>query len=267
MMNEQRIETASALAAGLLLGAMLALGVIMLAFGPQQVPGFDLLPAWVQAGLAHRPLPTGEDPPPVYWYLSRAAGLLASAALWAATVWGLILSSKVLDGRVPRPVSFGLHQFLSTLALALTSVHMAALLGDRYFEFTLEALLVPGRSPYEPLWVGLGVIAFYLLLVVYWSFSIRTRIGPRVWRWLHSLSFALYLLAVAHGLMAGTDLSAPLAIQLYLAPAGVVLLLSYYRVLTRRAQRPVRTAHRAANGHRASVSHQDRSVPEVSRLV
>ncbi|MCZ7569722.1 MAG: hypothetical protein M5U01_14230 [Ardenticatenaceae bacterium] len=248
MGTEERIETISALAAGLLLGGAAAAGVLALALGPAHVPGFRLLPLWMQAGLTHTPLPGGEEAPPVYWYLSRAAGLLAYGTLWASTVWGLVMTSKVLDRLVPRPVSFGLHQFLATLALSLTGLHMAALLGDRYFDFTLGGLLVPGRSPFKPLWVGLGVVAFYVLVAVYGSFAVRKRIGQRTWRALHSLSFALYLLALAHGLMAGTDLGHPPAARLYLASAGVVLFLSYSRILAwrQRPQRPDRPAARAA---------------------
>lgn len=252
MINEEGVETISALAAGLLLGVAAAMGVVVLVLGPQSVPGFHLLPTWIQAGVAHTPLPSGAEPPPLYWYLSRAAGVLAYAALWATTVWGLTISTRVLDRLVPRPISFGLHQFISALALTLTAVHMLALLGDRYFEFTLGDLFVPGLSPYKPLWVGLGVVAFYLLLIVYWSFSVRKRIGQRVWRSLHSLSFALYVLALAHGLMAGTDLSKPLVAQLYVASAGVVLFLSYYRILTLRA-RPQRTGRRIERARQAKI--------------
>lgn len=250
-MTDEQLETLSALVSGLFLGITVFIGAIVALIGPAHVPGFALLPNWLQAGLTHTTLISGATPPPVYWYISRAAGLLAYAALWGSTAWGLIISSKIVDALIPRPISFGLHQFMSTLALVLTGAHIFSLLGDSYFAFTLDKLLVPGRSPYEPFWVSVGVIAFYLLLVVYWSFYVRKRIGYRGWRRLHYLSFGLYVFVTAHGLMAGTDLNnASIAIP-YLSSAGLVLFLTYYRILTagRRTNRKKKSPQRTAPAH------------------
>lgn len=266
MMTEERLETMSALLSGLLLGLIATIVASVSLFGLHDVPGFGLLPLWLQAGLLNVPFPSGAEAPPVYWYSSRAAGLLAYGALWASTVWGLIVSAKALDTLVPRAVSFGLHQFLSTLALVLAGIHVFALLGDTYFEFTLSAVLIPGRSPYKPLWVGFGVLALYALLIVYWSFYLRKRIGYRAWRRLHYLSFVLYAFVTVHGLMAGTDLGNGTVAYPYLASAGVVLFLIYYRILLparrkskkRRQQRKQRpsvpiTVNGKANGFDAGI--------------
>lgn len=246
-MTDERLETLSALISGLFLGVTATIGVAIALIGPAHVPGFALLPNWVQAGFTHTTLISGATPPPVYWYISRAAGMLAYAALWSSTVWGLIISSKIVDTWIPRPISFGLHQFISTLALVLTGVHVFSLLGDSYFTFTLDTLLVPGRSPYEPFWVSVGVVAFYVLLIVYWSFYVRKRISYQWWRRLHYLSFGLYVFVTAHGFMAGTDMSnTPVAVA-YLASAGLVLFLTYYRILAtgrQRTKRKKRTVQR-----------------------
>ena len=77
----------------------------------------------------------------------------------------------------------------------------------------------------------------------------RARLGHRVWRRIHYLSFAVFLLALVHGLFAGTDTPALWARVLY-GSSGVALLgLTLYRLWAaaraRRAQpadRPARPA-------------------------
>jgi len=61
--------------------------------------------------------------------------------------------------------------------------------------------------------VGLGVIGFYLILLVTVTFYIRSRIGMKAFRAIHLLSLVAYRGAVIHGFFSGTD-SSLLAAQL-----------------------------------------------------
>jgi sulfoxide reductase heme-binding subunit YedZ len=67
------------------------------------------------------------------------------------------------------------------------------------------AAVIPFGSNYRTLWLGLGVIAFELLLAVVISSLIRGLIGHRVWRGLHWLTYAAWPIAVIHGFGTGTD--------------------------------------------------------------
>jgi predicted ferric reductase len=90
---------------------------------------------------------------------------------------------------------------------------------------------------YRPAWVGFGQLALYSLGVVAFSFYVKDRLGTRAWRLIHMLSFALFVMTLAHGLGSGTD-SASLAIQaLYWGSGASVLSLSVYRVLAVRRGR------------------------------
>jgi hypothetical protein len=62
-------------------------------------------------------------------------------------------------------------------------------------------------------------------------------LGVRAWRLVHSLSFALFLMALIHGLQSGSDSSNLWASGLYWVSAASVLLGSIYRVLAARAGR------------------------------
>jgi predicted ferric reductase len=166
------------------------------------------------------------------WHLSRSAGTVAYVLLSGSTVWGLLQSSKIAKEVIPAGLSFAMHNILSWLALLFIGLHALVLLFDNYYAYSLPDLSVPFIGPYRPAWVGLGIISFYMMLMITISFQLRTKIGQRSWRTLHYLSFVVYLLATIHGLTAGTD-SNKLGIQLmYLASGLLVLFLTNYRLLT-----------------------------------
>jgi DMSO/TMAO reductase YedYZ heme-binding membrane subunit len=54
--------------------------------------------------------------------------------------------------------------------------------------------------------LALGVIGFYLMIVLILSSYLRKHISRSVWRGLHSLNGGLYLIVFIHALYMGTDL-------------------------------------------------------------
>ncbi len=231
---------------GIIFGSIVALAGVWLWFDYQANPAASLLaalsadiiallPVGFQTGVAQQaqvmglPL-TGKTS--VYWYMARAGGIVGYLLLWLSVVWGLILSTKVTNKLIPMPVAYGLHEFLSILSILFAVIHAVVLLGDQYIKFNLMHLLIPFTAPYEPLAVGLGTIGLYLSVALPASFYVRKQIGQKVWRWLHYLTFAAYLLILAHGLMAGTDSRAVGSILLYWGSGTVVMFLVYYRLFT-----------------------------------
>jgi DMSO/TMAO reductase YedYZ heme-binding membrane subunit len=110
------------------------------------------------------------------------------------------------------------------LAVAFTAVHVLALLADSYVGFGLIDVLVPLASSWEPTAVALGVVAMYLLVII-WATSLAMRRLPNGWwRATHALASTLFWIAALHGLLTGTDAAAqwfrlPLLAAL-LAPMG-----------------------------------------------
>lgn len=194
----------------------------------QMVPASWQLLALDQAQLMGLPL-TGETP--AYWYMARIGGIIAYLLLWLSVVWGLLMSTKISKTMAPQLV-YGLHEFLALLALGFMGLHSLVLLGDSYFDFTIFNLAIPFTAPYEPLWTGIGTITFYLSLVLTASFYVRKRIGQKVWRALHYLTFLAYALALGHAVMAGSDSDTSLMTFIYLLTGLSVLFLTYYRLFT-----------------------------------
>ncbi|MBE2235390.1 MAG: ferric reductase-like protein [Anaerolinea sp.] len=166
-----------------------------------------------------------------FWYLSRAAGLVAYALLWGSVVWGLLLSSKIGQAALRPPLTLDAHQFLSNVAIGFAAFHGLVLMGDRYLSFPLQAVLVPFAGSYKPVLVAAGQIGLWLSLLLSISFVLRRRIGQRRWRQLHMLGFVAYWAALLHSVLIGSDSHAPWLQAFYLATAGGVLFLTFYRIL------------------------------------
>src|SRR5690606_9162795 len=118
------------------------------------------------------------------------------------------------------------------------------LLGDSYIDFAPWHLFVPFAGPYKPLWTGLGILALYLSVALIASFYVRKRIGQKVWRTLHYASYLAFLLALLHGIMAGSDTAAAPMWVMYIVTGGLSVFLLLYRLLAY-APRPQRVVPRA----------------------
>jgi predicted ferric reductase len=206
---------------------LLAVGGVIVATGPGVIAvGQDWLAAH-QESLA--------------WYGSRMIGFLAYGALTLSVVYGLLLSTGILDAVAHRAVSLTLHQELAAIGIGLTALHGSLLALDTYVPQTVRQLAIPFTGPYRPEWVGIGQVAFYLMLVIYASFYVRRHLGQRGWRLLHYTAVLAFAGATVHGLMSGTDTPASWALLSYVGASVAVAFLLGYRVVLGVAG-PFRTA-------------------------
>jgi sulfoxide reductase heme-binding subunit YedZ len=166
-----------------------------------------------------------------WWYLTRAAGLMGYFLIWLSTAWGLVVSTKILDPIIERAYAYDFHEYLSWLGLAFVATHVIVLMADKYLPYSLWQVMIPFLSPYRPLWVGIGTIAFYLSLLVTITFYLKKKIGMSAFRKIHYLSLVSYIGATLHGLYAGTDSVLPIANLLYKGTFLVTLFLIVYWVI------------------------------------
>jgi sulfoxide reductase heme-binding subunit YedZ len=166
-----------------------------------------------------------------WWYLTRAAGLCGYFLLWLSTAWGLVVSSKILDPFLERTFTYDFHEHLSLLGLGFVFLHVIVLMADKYLPYTVWQILVPFLSPYRSFWVGIGVIAFYLSILVTVTYYLRTLIGMSAFRKIHYLSLISYIGASLHGLYAGTDSVLSIANLLYKGTFLITLFLIMYWII------------------------------------
>ncbi|MFI5100429.1 MAG: ferric reductase-like transmembrane domain-containing protein [Actinomycetes bacterium] len=139
------------------------------------------------------------------WYLSRATGLVSLVLLTLTVLGGILVRRGVTPNRLPRFVMWGLHRNVALLSVAFLGLHIATVVLDSYVPINLLDAVVPFTSAYRPIWLGLGAVAFDLLLAVIVTSLLRARIGHRTWRAVHWLGYALWPTAVVHGLGTGSD--------------------------------------------------------------
>ncbi len=204
-----------------------AVGIVLGATAPTAARG--LADAW-QANRSSLP-----------WIFERLFAFLAYGAMAGSVVYGLLLSTKLLDVIAHRPITFNLHQDLASIGLGFAGIHGILLGLDKSVPFSLAQIAVPGMAPYAPLWVGAGQVAFYVMLVVVGSFYVRRRIGQRAWRLLHYLTFLAFVGATLHGLLAGTDSGSAWAWWIYVGASAAVVFLFTYRIVLSVGGRRART--------------------------
>lgn len=139
------------------------------------------------------------------WHLVRSSGIVAYLLLTASVIWGLVISGKFVKEWAPGVVSMTVHSTISWLAVILSLIHAVLLLFDNYFTYTLGDIFIPFTGEYRPVFVGLGTLAFWTILLVSLSFPFKKRLGHKNWKWLHYGSYIAFLMVSAHGIFAGTD--------------------------------------------------------------
>ncbi len=169
-----------------------------------------------------------------FWYLTRASGFVAYLLLFGSVALGLLLTGG--SPGLKRYDVYDLHRFLAILTLAVTLFHLFIVLPDAYIGFSLSELLIPFASPYRPVYMALGLLSFYLMLLAVASFYSMPLIPYAWWRRLHYSTFAVFVMALAHGLGSGTDTGTPWALALYGATGALVFLLTARRALVGRSR-------------------------------
>jgi sulfoxide reductase heme-binding subunit YedZ len=120
-------------------------------------------------------------------------------------VLGLLARLRVETRGWPRFLSAAVHGDLALMTLVFLLLHIVTAIVDPFTHLGLVAALVPFGSYYRTLWLGLGTIAFELLIAIVATSLLRQHIGARVWRRIHWLAYLSWPVAVIHGIGTGTD--------------------------------------------------------------
>jgi len=139
------------------------------------------------------------------WYLTRGTGVTALCLLTASVALGILEVRRWQSPRWPRFVTAGLHRYLSMLSVAFVAVHVGTTVLDGFAPIGWLDAVIPFRSPYRPVWLGLGAVALDLLIALIVTSLLRGRLGYRAWRAVHWVAYACWPVAFVHGLGTGTD--------------------------------------------------------------
>lgn len=139
------------------------------------------------------------------WYVTRGSGVVALLLLTAAVVLGIVTALRWRGERWPRFAVTNAHRNLTLISIVFVAIHVVTTVWDGYAPVHLVDAIVPFLSPYRPLWLGLGTIAFDLLLALVVTSLFRGLVPARAWRALHWAAYAAWPVALVHSLGTGSD--------------------------------------------------------------
>jgi DMSO/TMAO reductase YedYZ heme-binding membrane subunit len=161
--------------------------------------------------------------PSAFWYMTRGTGTVAVVLLSLTVAIGIATMRRAEIPGVPRFVLGTIHRNLSLLAVVFVVLHVATTLLDGFAPISLLDAVIPFKSAYRPIWLGLGTVAFDLLLAVTITSLLRLRLGYDRWKAIHWLAYVSWPVALVHGLGTGTDASTHWMLVVTAACVAVVL--------------------------------------------
>jgi methionine sulfoxide reductase heme-binding subunit len=141
----------------------------------------------------------------VLWFATRGAGAVSLLMLTGSVVLGLVTVTRFQHAEWPRFFNYEMHRRVSLLSIVFLAVHVLAAVLDPFTNSGLAAALVPLASSYRPVPVALGVISLYLFVALIATSLLRRHIGQKAWRAIHWASYAMWPMALLHGITGGSD--------------------------------------------------------------
>jgi methionine sulfoxide reductase heme-binding subunit len=141
----------------------------------------------------------------ILWYATRGAGVVSLILLTAVVVFGIVSAMRWQTPSWPRFLTTGFHRNLALTTMVFLALHIVTAVVDPFTALGWNAALIPFSSSYRRFWLGLGVVAIYLLLAIVVTSLLRPLFAYRSWRAVHWLTYGMWPIAVVHGAGTGTD--------------------------------------------------------------
>jgi len=194
--------------------------------------------------------------------LSSFAGLGAITLLTLNILIGLLLSTKYNPVRRwphRRVNTVKIHNWTGYAALAVALIHPTLILFSSTEHFRALDLFYPMTAPKQPGINTLGAAALYILVLTVATSHFRLEIGRRWWKKLHLLTYAMFPLYAAHGVLTDPTLKdAPLdpfdAEKVYVELCVLLVAVAIVARATWQSRQPPRRVHRRREQSRATTS-------------
>jgi predicted ferric reductase len=150
---------------------------------------------------------------------------------------GLAIRTPLLN-RIIKPVySFRVHCWISLQALIFALIHGLSLLGDKFVNFNLGHIFVPFFPQTSPSvdqnFLALGIIGFYLMVILVASSYWRNGISYSFWRGLHFLNVGMFIIIFIHSLFLGTDMKIEIIRNIFIWANVFIIILMFINFLSR----------------------------------
>jgi methionine sulfoxide reductase heme-binding subunit len=139
------------------------------------------------------------------WYATRASGIMALLLLTLTMVLGMTTTTRARARNWPGFAQQEMHRRISMIAVVFLGIHVLTSVLDTFVNISWAAVVIPFTSSYGRLWVGVGAISLDLMIAVFVTSLLRSRMRPGTWRAVHWLAYLSWPVALAHTFGMGTD--------------------------------------------------------------
>jgi predicted ferric reductase len=179
------------------------------------------------------------------WYVTRAAGFLAAISLVLLILSGIGFITGTSFRFLEPLTAWATHKAIAYIFAISGTIHVIALLFDKYVPFTIAQALVPFLSHYRQisiaghhfgsLYVALGVFSLYFVLAIILTSIFWMDKKPHTWKIFHFLSYLTIVFVFFHALYLGTDLAHGVFRVIWIVLGILIAIAIVYR-LKRRAK-------------------------------
>jgi len=175
------------------------------------------------------------DTPAIWWFVSRASGIVAWSLLVISVMVGVLLATRVLKPNDNPGWLYHFHNWLSGLTIVFAITHITALMLDSFVTFTILDIAIPFHSNYVKnpslgrIPIAFGVLSLYILFAVQLTSLFRQKMSTTAWKAIHYSSYVLVLLVSAHAGWTGTDITS----LIYKMTGIVLIVLSIVAIFVR----------------------------------
>lgn len=100
------------------------------------------------------------------WYFARVSGVVSYILLYLLMITGIGITSGFIFTFVGPIIIWRVHRTIGISLFLFILLHIVSLFFDSFVNFSLVDLLVPFVSDYQPLGLNLGILGFYLLVII-----------------------------------------------------------------------------------------------------
>lgn len=162
-------------------------------------------------------IPLFQRTDPIFWYISRISGITAFILLTMVVLLGLTQTSKILIKYkfMSFMTALETHRAIAWFAGISVITHFGSLFFDQFFKLNILEVLIPFKLVRPTtsalgfnftFTVSLGILAIYFILILIATSELRRKVIPvKIWRLIHYISSATYILFLAHAVLSGTD--------------------------------------------------------------
>jgi hypothetical protein len=161
-------------------------------------------------------------------FLAFYAGVFSLVALSLTVMGGLAATDRIVLMVRHRVLLQGVHRSMATVAMVFLVIHILTKIAQGHA--SVVDVIIPFLANHRVVYIGLGTIASYLMILVTVTGVLRGRFAgtarPWMWRMLHTSAYLCWPIALMHGLNAGRPAKAWVVVSyvLCLVLVGLALL-------------------------------------------